>query len=159
MENFEDTWTFWNHINKEGWTIKSFKELLKINSAENFWSFFNNLDKLNNIFSKHLFLMLNDTKPIWEDEMNRNGGCWSFKVNDKNYMNLFKKLSILLVTKEISNDKNDIVGISICPKKNNFFVIKIWNKDSNKCSLSLLNKKILEEWGTEIIYIAHMLDT
>jgi hypothetical protein len=35
-------------------------------------------------------------------------------------------------------------------------VIKIWNKDSKKNSLQLINKNILQKWGTEIIYIAHM---
>ena len=31
-------------------------------------------------------------------------------------------------------------------------------KDSSKNSLSLINDKILENWGLDVIYIAHMPD-
>ena len=57
---------------------------------------------------------------------------------------------------KLSPDSNDIVGLSLCLKKNSNVVIKIWNKSSNNNSLKLLNNNILEKWGTDIIYIAHM---
>ena len=98
--------------------------------------------------------MKNEITPIWEDKKNINGGCWSFKVNYHTASELWENLSAYLVTEKISNQ--EIVGISICLKKNNNIVIKIWNTDSSKNSLSLLNENLLKKWGTDIIYIAHM---
>ena len=43
-------------------------------------------------------------------------------------------------------------------KKNNYSVVKIWNKNSKDNSLSLLNENILKKWGMDIIYIAHIAE-
>jgi L-rhamnose mutarotase len=50
----------------------------------------------------------------------------------------------------------EIVGLSICLKKNSNTVVKIWNKKSKNNSLKLINEEILKKWGMDIIYIAHM---
>ena len=41
--------------------------------------------------------------------------------------------------------KDDIVGLSACLKKNNFSVIKIWNKSSQNNNLNLICKDILNK--------------
>ena len=91
-----------------------------------------------------------------QDKNNKNGGCWSFKVNDNLAQDLWNDLSLYLVTENLSSIKNDIVGLSACLKKNNFSVIKIWNKNSENNNINLLSKNILNKWGLDIIYIAHM---
>ena len=65
-------------------------------------------------------------------------------------------LSLFLITNQISNLEDDILGLSICQKKNNYSVIKIWNKNSKNNSLTNINKDILKKWGIDIIYISHM---
>jgi hypothetical protein len=95
--------------------------------------------------------------PLWEDPENINGGCWSFKVYDSHAEELWEDLTLHLISCNLyNNDKDNIVGLSLCSKKNNNVVIKLWNKSSKFNSLKLLNKSILEKWGTDIIYIAHM---
>jgi hypothetical protein len=42
-------------------------------------------------------------------------------------------------------------------KENNNVVIKIWNNNSKNNSLKLINENLLKKWGTEIIYIAHIV--
>ena len=69
--------------------------------------------------------------PVWEDKNNEAGGCWSFKVNENLAQELWDDLSIQLITENLSSVTDDIVGLSACLKKNNFSVIKIWNKNSN----------------------------
>jgi len=101
--------------------------------------------------------MKNEVPPIWEDSLNINGGCWSFKTNIEQAPELWKELSIYLVCDIICSDiKVEIMGLSICLKKNNNCIIKIWNNNSKHNSLQLLNENILNKWGTDIIYIAHM---
>ena len=65
---------------------------------------------------------------------------------------------IKIANELLKNTDNECVGLSICLKKNNSCVIKIWNTDSKVNSIQNINPKILEKWGTDIIYIAHMPD-
>ena len=155
-DKFNNKWNLWYHHEKDNWKLSGFKKIYKIENIKNFWTLFNNWDLLGGINYKHFFIMKNDVPPIWEDPKNINGGCWSFKVNYQTASELWENLSIYLVTEKISNQ--EIVGISICLKKNNNIVIKIWNTNSKNNSLSLLNENLLKKWGTDIIYIAHMPD-
>ena len=75
-----------------------------------------------------LFLMRKDINPIWEDPKNRNGGCFSYKISNKNVYNVWKDLSYILSGETISNDPkfaSQVTGITISPKKA-FCIIKIW---------------------------------
>lgn len=153
---FNNSWKLWYHHLKEIWTINGYKKIYEINNSNDFWKLYHNWDLLGGITIKQFFLMKNDIKPIWEDENNKNGGCWSFKINNFDVEELWEELSILLVTEELLEENNDIiVGLSICLKKNNFCVIKIWNNDSNLNSIKLINKKILKDWGLDLIYISN----
>ena len=154
------TWNIWYHHEKDNWTISGYKQIYKIKTIEDFWKFYNNWDKIGGVTSKHFFLMREDVQPIWEDTKNINGGCWSFKINEEQAEQLWEDLSIYLVCNQLCPDTfNEIMGLSICLKKNSNTVIKIWNKDSKNNSLKLINKNILKKWGMDIIYIAHMPDT
>jgi hypothetical protein len=149
-------WSLWYHHEKDNWKISGYKKIYEINNSTDFWKLYNNWDKIKGINYKHYFLMKENIIPIWEDEENINGGCWSFKINEDQTYNLWTDLSVYLVCNQLLNDNSDIVGISSCLKKNNNSVIKIWNKNSKNSSLSNINKDIIKKWGTDIIYIAHM---
>ena len=157
--DLNNIWNLWFHYTKDDWTIDGYKNIYTISSVADFWKLYNNWDDLGGITYKQFFLMKNDVKPIWEDETNRNGGCWSFKIDEINSSELWEELSILLVSEELLNDnntENEIVGLSICLKKNNFCVIKIWNNNSKLNSIKLLNNNILKKWGLDLIYIANV---
>jgi len=151
-------WYIWYHKDKDNWTISGFEKIYEIINVNDFWKLYNSWNKIFNNINKHIFIMREGINPIWEDPNNINGGCWSFKVaNDVLANELWEDLSIYIVTNNLSNDNSDeIFGLSMIHKKNNNCIIKIWNKDCNKNSLNLLNKNILNKWGTNIIYIAHI---
>ena len=153
---FQNKWKIWYHDSKEDWTINGYQQLYNINNIQEYWKLYNNWEKLNGINSKHFFIMKNDITPIWEDPDNKHGGCWSFKVNENMAQDLWNDLSLQLVTENLSSKEDDIIGLSACLKKNNFSVIKVWNKSSQNNNLNLLCKDILNKWGLDIIYIAHM---
>jgi len=160
MENikFNNSWNIWYHHIKNNWSIDGYKKIYEINNAIDFWKIYNNWDKIGGVTCKQFFLMKDNVKPIWEDPSNSNGGCWSYKVLEHQAKELWCDLSILLVTNELLLEKykNDTIGLSICLKKNNYCVIKIWNKNSSNNSIKILNHNILNKWGTDLIYIAHM---
>lgn len=155
---FQNNWTIWYHNSKDDWTINGYKKIYTIKNIEDYWKLYNNWDKLGTINNKHFFIMKNEITPIWEDKNNKNGGCWSYKVTENMAQQLWDDLSLYLVTEKLSSIENDIVGLSACLKKNNFSVIKIWNKESKNNSLNLLANEILKKYGHDIIYIAHMPD-
>jgi len=151
-------WSLWYHHDKDNWKVTGFKKFYDIASVEDFWQLYNNWDKIGNVNQKHYFLMQKNISPIWEDPENKKGGCWSFKVHENQSQELWDDLSTYLVTENLTAKKNSITGLSICLKKNNYSVVKIWNKNSKENSLSLLNENILKKWGMDIIYIAHIAE-
>lgn len=151
-----DKWSLWYHHEKDNWKISGYKKIYDVCNSTDFWKLHNNWDKIKGINYKHYFFMKEGIIPIWEDQQNINGGCWSFKVNEDQTLNLWTDLAVYLVTDQLLNDKQDVVGISSCLKKNNNSVVKIWNKNSKNSSLNNINKDIIKKWGTDIIYIAHM---
>jgi hypothetical protein len=154
-QTFTNKWNIWFHSKKDVWTVDGYEKLYEISNVENYWKLYNNWNKIGGLSSKHYFIMKENVTPIWEDENNKNGGCWSFKISEYQSEELWNDLSNYLVTDNLIST-NDAVGLSICLKKNNFSVIKIWNMDSKNNSLNLINKNIIKKWGLHVIYIAHM---
>ena len=135
-------WILWYHDPLDtNWDLSSYKNLHEISSIQNFWEIYKFMDN-NIIENSMLFLMRDGIKPLWEDDKNVPGGCWSFKITKGNLYEVWLNLSLYLCGESlISNKKNYelLNGISISPKKN-FCIIKIWNSDKKQNNLSFLNK-------------------
>ena len=96
--NFENKWNLWYHSEKDNWKISGYRNIYTINNFSSFWKLYNNWDKLGGITSKHFFLMKESINPIWEDDNNIKGGCWSFKVSEYQAKELWEDLSMYLVS-------------------------------------------------------------
>ena len=123
-----DNWTLWAHLPHDtDWTVRSYKPILTFDSVEQAVAVCETLpDKM--IKNCMLFLMREGIQPIWEDPKNRKGGCFSYKVNNKNVSESWKNLSYTLVGECLTENKQlrpNINGITISPKKN-FCIVKIW---------------------------------
>lgn len=125
---FNKKWKLWYHLpNDSDWTIHSYKLIDTISCIEQSIAV---ADLMHEDVIKFcmLFLMKESISPRWEDEKNRNGGCFSYKVSNKYVKDTWRDLSFLLMGESISHDKEfikEITGISVSPKKN-FCIIKIW---------------------------------
>ena len=87
-----------------------------------------------------LFIMRKGITPMWEDPKNRNGGCFSFKVINKQVPAVWKQLFYALGGETLSYDKemnSKINGITISPKKN-FCIIKIWLENCDQQDPNLI---------------------
>jgi len=126
-----DIWAFYFHDPYEmDWSINSFKFINNISKIEDFIEIYLCFKE---IINKGMFFFMREhILPIWEDEYNNNGGCFSYKLyNDNLYEKLFNILSLLFgenlgINNEISENIN---GISISPKKN-YYIVRIWIKDT-----------------------------
>ena len=123
-----DTWILYAHLPHDtDWTLNSYKEILKINTAEQIIAICENLPE-SMIQNCMLFLMRHHIKPIWEDDNNKNGGCISYKILENDLVKVFKLFCyhiICNILSDIPENHLKINGISISPKKS-FSIIKIW---------------------------------
>lgn len=125
-----DVWSLWSHLPHDtNWTLDSYKEVFSITSVEEGLSVIEALPP-RLIKNCMLFIMRKGIKPTWEDPANAKGGCFSFKVSNKNVADFWRKTSYTLIGESITSNKEfqkSINGITISPKKN-FCIVKIWTK-------------------------------
>lgn len=142
------SYVLWCHnIHDNDWSLNGYTNLCTIRTVSDFWKLFNNIDKLGYKVN-NFFLMKEGTDPTWEHENNRNGGICSFRTNSDFSLKLYEDLCSRLMCNILTNnidDMDDINGISFSPK-NNWAIIKIWNKNkANDLSLTL-NQNILTRY-------------
>lgn len=145
MTTLNSTWVIWFHNPTDNnWELSSYMNLGEIDSIESFWDIYLRLSQ-NVIQEGMFFLMKKGIKPLWENEENINGGCWSYKVSKKDAYTSWIELSINTCCETLIQDFSKLNGISISPKKL-FCILKIWNNDSsysnknNISTISNLNK-------------------
>lgn len=137
-------WTVWSHLpHNNDWSLNSYEKIMTLGSLDEAISLME-IMPTNIIDSCMLFVMKNDIKPSWEDKQNRDGGCFSYKILNKNVHTIWKNIFYSLIGESMSNYKpfvNDITGISISPKKN-FCIIKVWMSNCNHQDPNIINENI-----------------
>ncbi len=133
LHTLSDKWVLYAHLPHDtNWDINSYIKIFEFNSVEEMVSLISEL-KENVVKNCMLFIMRHTIKPVWEDKSNKNGGSFSFKINNKNVANAWKNLSYAVMGNHITKDNemfNHINGITVSPKKT-FCIMKIWMKNCN----------------------------
>lgn len=141
-----NVYVLWYHdIHDNNWGIDSYHKVCDLRTASDFWKLFNNFGDIG-FYNRQFFLMKENIQPIWEDEENRHGGVFSFKIDTPSSNKIWEDLAMMMVCDKISTDGTDITGLSINPK-NNWAIIKIWNKDSNKDFEKILTEQIKTKYS------------
>jgi len=147
-------WKLYHHYsNDDKWHLESYTNVYNIYTIKDFWYFYNNKMMLNN---NMFFLMRNDIKPIYECDENKNGGYWSFKIDNNDIYKVWTQLSLYLVSDKLSKNKDNIInGITLSTKKNakkKFYIVKIWNCDKEYKSIDNINHSIINNRSKNIMY-------
>ena len=123
-----DRWTLWAHLpHNTDWSIQSYIKIYTFTTVEETIAVTETLPSIL-VENCMLFIMRQGVNPIWEDPKNRDGGCFSYKVLNKNVAKAWSELTYRIVGGSISTGTpfiNSVTGITISPKKN-FCIIKIW---------------------------------
>ena len=159
VNQLNNTWTLWIHLPHDtNWEIDSYKKICSFNYLEQAIMLLNHIEE-NLVVNCMLFIMRDDIKPIWEDEKNKNGSCYSYKINNKEVYNIWKNMTLLMVSETILNEtdiQKNINGITVSPKKN-FCIIKLWfNSEVTKTTSITVNKNVKELENYEGIFKQHM---
>ena len=137
-----DKWVLWAHLPHDtDWSLKSYIQLMQVETMEEMIALYNSIPPAM-VKNCMLFLMRQNIKPMWEDPNNKQGGCFSFKVTNKNVPEVWKSVSYLLTGETLAKEKNfqdNITGITISPKKS-FCILKIWMKN-----LEFQNPRVINE--------------
>ena len=135
-----DKWVLWAHLPHDtDWSLPSYIKIAELGTMEQVISLYNSIPALM-VRNCMLFLMRKNINPTWEDPQNRQGGCFSFKINNKQVPNVWRDLSYILTGETVANDpkfQKNITGITISPKKA-FCILKIW-----MCNLEYQNPRII----------------
>ena len=150
-------WILWAHLPHDtDWTINSYKNIYKIQTIQEAITITETIpDSL--VKNCMLFIMKENITPVWEDKLNRNGGCFSYKVTNKYVYEVWRDLTYLLVGNTLSKNDNFvscITGITISPKKN-FCIIKIWMTNCNHQNASVVTQEIKELSSHGCIFKKH----
>lgn len=138
--------TLWSHdIHNKNWSINGYKNICTFGDVSSFWKILNNFNKYGVKFN-HFFVMKENIHPIWEHPINRNGGVCSLRVDLNSFESIWEDLNINMVCGKLTDNSDDINGLSISPK-NNWAIIKIWNKDSNNDLSMCLSKNLLDKYS------------
>jgi len=157
-------WVVWYHNpSDQNWTVESYKDILELHSVEDFLVLKNTWKNCLPEVHEGMYFMMRKTKeghpilPMWEDEHNKNGGVWSFKIDKEQAEDVWFKLCAYMIGENVCEDIENckyINGISISPKKN-FCIVKIWNMDNNMSETSILSKNITFLNLNEVLYSSH----
>jgi len=159
-------WTLYFHAPREKrWTLDTFKPIAKLKSLAEILSVFQELgDKIRRGM---YFCMRDPIPPLWENYQNIRGGSYSIRGSFEDGDELYKTYVVGAMLNCVAQSPDDqIVGLSISPKIMNgpngsqrvgFYVIKIWNKDSEKfkspAGIHLLHPKLVP---ADVLYTPHV---
>ena len=139
-----DKWTLWAHLPHDtDWSIDSYKKILTFDTVETTIAI---TETMPEVLVKNcmLFIMKEGIKPTWEDPKNRSGGCFSYKISNKNVYEVWRDITYVLVGGTISPAQSfvtNVTGITISPKKN-FCIIKIWMANCDNQNPNIVNPDI-----------------
>lgn len=131
LHGLNTKWDIYAHLPHDtDWSVDSYKKIKTVETIEDIIITYNNIPDTM-VTNCMLFLMKEGVKPVWEDPSNREGGCFSYKVNNNVVEEVWRNLNYTLVGESITEERDlyeKITGLSLSPKKN-FCIIKIWLSD------------------------------
>lgn len=142
-------WTLWytkpTTNRNESW-LDLLKPVITFGLVEEFWGIYNSIPVANQLPLKsdyHLFK--EGIKPEWEDVQNAKGGRWQHLFGNKqmvmqNINDLWLRGLLLVIGETIEDDENEVNGIVLNVRKQNFRVA-IWTKDCDDKKLITIGER------------------
>lgn len=127
MHSLSEKWVLWAHLPHDtDWSMNSYISVMTVTYVEELITLIHTLPE-SLLSSCMFFLMKENINPVWEDPSNKQGGCFSYKIN-QSMTECWRNATYSMVGKTMSKEKGfqeSITGISISPKKN-FCILKVW---------------------------------
>ncbi|KAL0079776.1 translation initiation factor eIF 4e-like domain-containing protein [Phycomyces blakesleeanus] len=148
----QNTWTLWfdnpgKKANTQSWS-QNLKEIVSIDTVEDFWGVYNNISKVNHLeISSNFHFFKKGVRPEWEDPMNAEGGKFGIQfprnrtgeaIND-----YWLHLLLAMIGEQFAKE-DEICGAIVSVRKF-FFRVSLWVKHSEKNeTLEALGRQVKE---------------
>ncbi|KAI8091421.1 translation initiation factor eIF 4e-like domain-containing protein [Gilbertella persicaria] len=133
----QNTWTLWfdnpgKKANAQSWA-DNLKEIINIDTVEDFWSAFNNIAKVNHLApNSNYHLFKQGVRPEWEDEANAEGGKFGIQFPKNKAGEAINEYWMYLLLAVIGEQfpSDEVCGAVISVRKS-FYRIALWVKSSD----------------------------
>jgi translation initiation factor 4E len=122
-----------------------------ISTIEDFWGMYNNIPKLSECTSGNFSFFHKDIRPVWEDEINQDGGKWLWEYSkiereslDNNWMNLLLLLigeTMIPTEIETKYGGSQIFGVTVHTRYGGDRMT-LWTKNTNVEIQTILGKEL-----------------
>ncbi|KAG2236391.1 hypothetical protein INT48_008373 [Thamnidium elegans] len=133
-------WVFWFMHRSPGEKITNYEAAMKkiatFNTVEEFWAVYSHLRRpsdLPNISDYHLFKQ--GVRPVWEDQVNINGGKWIVRVKKGLASRYWESLVLAIIGDQF--DVNDEICGAVLSIRGSEDIISVWNKTSSNAKINL----------------------
>jgi hypothetical protein len=127
----KNKWVLWAHLpHNTDWSPKSYVKVCELSTVEETIAIMTTLPK-ELVQNCMLFLMKKGIAPMWEDPQNRQGGCFSYKVLNKNVPEVWRESMYAMTGETISANQQFIscvTGFTSSPKRD-FCIFKLWTSN------------------------------
>ncbi|KAL0095007.1 translation initiation factor eIF 4e-like domain-containing protein [Phycomyces blakesleeanus] len=134
------TWVFWFMHRNPREKITNYEESMKriasFSSIEDFWAVYSHLRRpsdLPNISDYHLFK--HGVRPVWEDEVNVNGGKWIVRLKKGLASRYWESLVLAIIGDQF--DVNDEICGAVLSIRGSNDIVSVWNKTSSNGRINL----------------------
>ena len=122
-------WHFYYHLpHDKNWGLSSYTVIMdSIDTVEKVITLNESINE-NVVKNCMLFVMKKGIAPMWEDVQNARGGCFQYKIMNKNVPDVWKECIYALVGGTLSENRafvGTITGFTSSPKKD-FCIFKLW---------------------------------
>lgn len=152
----ENTWTLWYYRKESGKSWEDcLKEIMSVNTVEDFWSVFNHIERVSKLQSGFDFSFFKKgIKPMWEDDANRRGGKWIVNFDKKQRIGGNPEVDnfwldvILSLIGETFDDTGRIVNGAVVSSRPRGDRISLWLKANEpKEAIYKIGTKLKENLG------------
>jgi hypothetical protein len=152
------SWTLYFHqADAERWTIDTF---VKVHVCTTWEDVLHVLEEVGQARFKNglPFFMRGDILPLWENHQNIRGGSYSLKVPSDQAKDVFSTMVIqAMLGNAFKEEGNQVMGVSMSPKKGTFNILKIWNQSAEKFNandgLQYIDSRCHD---SEVLYTPHV---
>ena len=118
--------------NKKGMSKEDFESELKslktFSTVEEFWGLFLHMKTPSQLETgSKVFLFQSSIRPLWEDEMNKNGGRFYIRVRKDKSDKLWQDLCLAYISEDFDYN-NQICGLQLAARPDNVTVVSVWTQ-------------------------------
>jgi translation initiation factor 4E len=153
-------WCLWmsTKVKSDNW-LDTIKNVITVNSVEDFWSVFNNIPEAANLnFPFDYYFFRKDIMPMWEDTQNKNGGKMTITFKKNCNSEYFNKVWLYTVLGCIGEQFDNFICGAVLNIRKHQDRVNIWlstDTEEDIKSIGLRWKEILELPKINISYIKH----